>query len=181
MPPSLSSPTLSRPLLSSDQITILLRRLGPWSTAALQNVQIILNDNGRLVVTIPVDTTLTNATGNLHGGAIATMIGCLTTAVIFSVNHSPSVTVDLYVSCVAAAPVGSTVTVDSRVEHLGKSMIFSSCKIYSSTDTHNTAGAEGWGLLVATGSHTKKIVGAKVRPSELISWVSPEPRLQSKL
>lgn len=109
MPPLLSSPTLSRPVLSSNQITILLRCSDPWLTAALPNVQVILNDNGRLVVTISVNTTLTNASGNLHGGAIATMIDVLTSAVIFSVNYSPSVMINLYVSCVVAAPVGSEI------------------------------------------------------------------------
>ena len=63
-------------------------------------------------------------------------------------------TIDLHVTCVSAAPLGSRLEVESTVEQAGKSILFTSCRIF-------TLG-EGEGdqrTLVATGVHTKKVVG----------------------
>ena len=71
-----------------------------------------------------------------------------------------SVTTDLHCTCVSAAPLGSTLEVESVVEQTGKSVLFSSCKIFA-------LGEGGERRLVTMGVHTKKVVGGSVRASKL--------------
>ena len=61
-------------------------------------------------------------------------------------------TIDLHVTCVSAAPLGSRLEVESTVEQAGKSILFTSCRIF-------TLGEGDQRTLVATGVHTKKVVG----------------------
>ena len=67
-------------------------------------------------------------------------------------DFRPSVTIDLHVTCVSAAPLGITLEVESTVEQVGKSMLFTSCRIFS-------LGEGGQRTLVTTALHTKKAVG----------------------
>ena len=74
------------------------------------------------------------------------------TAALLIDDFRMSVTIDLHVTCVSAAPLGSTLEVESTVEQAGKSMLFTSCRIF-------TLGEGGQRTLVATGVHTKKVAG----------------------
>ena len=79
-------------------------------------------------------------------------------------DYRPSVTIDLHVTCVSAAPLGSRLEVESTVEQVGKSMLFTSCRIFS-------LGEGGERTLVTTGLHTKKAVGH----GQIVG--SPKPKL----
>ena len=72
------------------------------------------------------------------------------TAALLINDFRMSVTIDLHVTCVSAAPLGSRLEVESTVEQAGKSILFTSCRIF-------TLGEGGKRTLVATGVHTKKV------------------------
>lgn len=82
------------------------------------------------------------------------------TAVLLIADQRISVTIDLHVTCVSAAPLGSTLEIESVVEGTGKSILFTSCKIF-------TLGDNGERKLVTMGLHTKKVVGGSLPPSKL--------------
>ena len=69
-----------------------------------------------------------------------------------------SVTIDLHLTCVSAAPLGDLLECVAAVEQRGKSVLFSSCRIF-------TLGQDGERRLVAIGLHTKKVVGFKAPPA----------------
>jgi acyl-coenzyme A thioesterase PaaI-like protein len=85
------------------------------------------------------------------------------TAALLISDFRMSVTVDLHVTCVSAAPLGSRLEVESTVEQAGKSILFTSCRIF-------TLREGGQRTLVATGVHTKKVVAH-------LQMVSPKPKL----
>ena len=87
------------------------------------------------------------------------------TAALLIDDFRMSVTIDLHVTCVSAAPLGSTLEVESTVEQAGKSMLFTSCRIFTLSE-----GEGGQRTLVATGVHTKKVLGH-------LQMVSPKPKL----
>lgn len=82
------------------------------------------------------------------------------TAALLIADQRISVTIDLHTTCVSAAPLGSTIEIESVVEATGKSILFSSCKIF-------TVGDDGERRLVTIGLHTKKVVGGSLPPSKL--------------
>lgn len=167
--------------LTTDQLYILIGNLGEWSTSATPNLRIVTNEPGLLVVDVPVAPSLANTSGNLHGGVIATMIDVLTSCAILAIQLRGSVTVDLHMTCLSNAPIGTTVTIESKVERMGNSLINSSCRIYApSNENEGTEPQRGNKVLVATGSHTKKFVGKRLSESQLVRWVGPSS-VNSKL
>ena len=82
------------------------------------------------------------------------------TAALLIADQRLSVTIDLHTTCVSAAPLGSMLEIESVVEASGKSVLFSSCNIYTVGDT-------GERRLVTMGMHTKKVVGGSLPPSKL--------------
>mmetsp|Transcript_20085 Transcript_20085/g.30201 ORF Transcript_20085/g.30201 Transcript_20085/m.30201 type:complete len:229 (+) Transcript_20085:2-688(+) len=169
---------LSHLLTSRGMLDLLRKNLGTWSVSATPDVKVILVQKSRLVVAIRVTDSISNSSGNVHGGALATMVDVLTSAIMFATDPRPSVSVDLHVSYLSAAPIGTTLMIESRVDHIGRSMIFGSCRIYYSLLTNTNDSTTKYShefreesgnyamnrqdrskTLVATGSHTKKIVG----------------------
>ena len=101
-----------------------------------------------------------------HARAYACVLWTATAALLIN-DFRMSVTIDLHVTCVSAAPLGSRLEVESTVEQAGKSILFTSCRIF-------TLGEGGKRTLVATGVHTKKVVaGEQAKPQ----MVSPKPKL----
>ena len=135
-----------------------------------------------LVLSFVVTKDLCNAFDTLHGGAQATAIDVFTSlllAIIHNDNQFPSVTTDLHVSCVAAAPLGSTVFCVCQADKHNGALHFASCELYkevtittntntndnnsssssssSSSKKENKKGTKQW-VLVAKGRHTKYVL-----------------------
>uniref|UniRef100_A0A7S4NE57 Thioesterase domain-containing protein n=1 Tax=Odontella aurita TaxID=265563 RepID=A0A7S4NE57_9STRA len=144
-----------REALTDGQLEILLRngKLGPWSVASVPNLRVRTNSPRFLAVEIDVLESVTNSAGNLHGGAAATIADVVTTAALLAADPRPSVSSDLHCTFVSSAPVGSVIVAEASVDHVGRSLLFSSCRIY-------TGDGEGRSL-VATALHTKKVVGER--------------------
>ena len=99
-----------------------------------------------------------------HARAHACVLWTATAALLIN-DFRMSVTIDLHVTCVSAAPLGSRLEVESTVEQAGKSILFTSCRIF-------TLGEGGKRTLVATGVHTKRWLRVS-RPSR--KWYRPNP------
>ena len=103
---------------------------------------------------------------------------------LYAVSGKASVTVDLHVACISAAPLYSSVRFECRVERLGRSTHFSTCRLFleaapqdetphaaaQSAAAERTAaesaagphksGKGGRDRCVAHGTHTKHVVAA---------------------
>lgn len=97
----------------------------------------------RLVVTEPVE----NVGGNLHGGAIATIVDGVGTVAIMTGDRQgrPGVTTDLNVSYFSPAPDGSAVVAEAVALKTGRTLAFVSVDVRREKD----------GALVAQGRMTK--------------------------
>lgn len=153
-------------MLTLNQVENFLRTetLGPWSHRVFSNFRTEVFDpiKGLLVVTIVVTEELSNGGGALHGGAIATIIDVLTTAILLAADLRPSVTIDLHTTCISAAQIGDDVTIEARIDNIGKSIQFSSCRLFTRLDTDTDSDNVGKEKLVATGLHTKKVIGTRL-------------------
>lgn len=149
------------------------KKLGPYSAAATipTNLNILSIQGGRLRVTLPVVHELTNCFGKLHGGAMSTLIEVLLTAFLLASDGRSCVTVDLHITYLATALIGSTILIDATVDHIGRSMVFSSFRIYrlvldDGEDNAYTEKVDDRRVLVAKGSLTKKVINLRI-PSNL--------------
>ena len=160
--------------LTSHQVELILRddaNFGPWSAlATTESVRVLplppspspsgsgsgSSAGPHLAVEVPVVARHANSFGNMHGGALATLVDVVTTAAELGRvgGRRPTVSVDLSVSYLTGAPVGSTLVVEATVDRLGRSVVFTTARVYR-------LGSDGDGgrTLVATGSHTKKVIG----------------------
>lgn len=116
---------------------------------ALTDVEVLEAEGGRARLRLRVTESVRNLFGNLHGGAIATLIDDAGTMAILSGDreHRPGVSVDLNVSYLSSAPLGSTVVADAMVLKTGRTLAFVEVNIRRESD----------GVLVATGRMTKHL------------------------
>ena len=121
----------------------------------------------QLVVAFPVTKELCNNYDTLHGGAQATAIDIFTSILLlYQAAPVPSVTSDLHVSCVAPAPLGSTVVCVCNVERSGGGLQFASCDLYREEETEKrqdcgdvlTTTTTTRRVLVGKGLHTKYVL-----------------------
>ena len=165
--------------LTSHQVELILRddaNFGPWSAlATTESVRVLplpsspsspspspsgsgsgSSAGPHLAVEVPVVARHANSFGNMHGGALATLVDVVTTAAELGRvgGRRPTVSVDLSVSYLTGAPVGSTLVVEATVDRLGRSVVFTTARVY-----RRGSDGDGGRTLVATGSHTKKVIG----------------------
>ena len=84
-------------------------------------------DPGTVIIEMPVDTPAFNGSGNLHGGAIATLVdvaagSCAGRASSFDPREHSLVTADLHVRYLGR-PKGSPVRAEGRVMRSGRMLI----------------------------------------------------------
>jgi len=114
---------------------------------ALAGLQVIEAAAGKATLRIVVDKPVQNLGGNLHGGAIATLVDDAGTIAIMTADKDgrPGVTTDLNVTYLAAGKAGEAVLVVAEVLKSGRTMA------YVSVDLRN----EQTGKLLAQGRMTK--------------------------
>lgn len=107
----------------------------------------VSSGGGRAVVEVDVTPGVANPMGNLHGGAIATIVDHVGTIAIVTADRQgrPGVTTDLNVSYFAPAPAGATVVADALVLKIGKTLAFVTVDVRRKLD----------GVLLAQGRMTK--------------------------
>ncbi|KAF9914432.1 hypothetical protein BX616_008298 [Lobosporangium transversale] len=90
-----------------------------------------------------------NISNNFHGGAIAALVDNLTSAVMFTRERKyfqlAGVSTDLHVTYVSAAPLGTTVLVECKVNKVGSAL----------ANTTAVLREKDSGRIIATATHTK--------------------------
>ncbi|EFJ32420.1 hypothetical protein SELMODRAFT_69277, partial [Selaginella moellendorffii] len=110
-------------------------------------VEIKAADAGRIVCGIRVPANLANGYGTLHGGAIATLIDCVSTMAVLTVGGTNTgVSIDLSITYVSAARIDDELEIESKVLKKGKNVVMLSAEV-------RRAGKNG--EIVASGHHTK--------------------------
>ena len=114
---------------------------------ALPGLEVVSATHGKARLRIVVSTAVQNLGGNLHGGAIATLVDDAGTIAIMTADKDsrPGVTTDLNVSYFNAGKSGEAILVDAEVLKSGRTMA------YVSVDLRN----ERDGKLLAQGRMTK--------------------------
>ena len=103
---------------------------------SLVGLEIVSADAGRAVLKIVVGREVQNLGGNLHGGAIATLVDDAGTIAIMTAdeNSRPGVTTDLNVSYFAAGRAGETVLATAEVLKVGRTMAYVSVDLRRESD-----------------------------------------------
>jgi len=138
--------------------------MGDFANSLMRGLNIEWYDDGigggipSLEVSFVVTQDLCNGFDTFHGGAQATAVDIFTSILLHTVHPVPSVTTDLHVSCISAAPKGSKVLCVCRADKFGGMLQFSSCDLY------RDEAARGDGrVLVAKGLHTKYVVKKRTK------------------
>ena len=114
---------------------------------SLAGLQIISAESGRARLRIVVEKPVQNLGGNLHGGAIATLVDDAGTIAIMTADKDgrPGVTTDLNVSYFSAGRAGEAVLIDAEVLKVGRTMAYVSVDLLREKD----------GVKIAQGRMTK--------------------------
>jgi acyl-coenzyme A thioesterase 13 len=114
---------------------------------AFAGLELLSLDGGRARARLTVDESVENFTGNLHGGASATLVDFLGTAAIISADRDgrPGVSTDLNVSFYSAGRHGDVVIVEAQVLKVGRTLGFVEVTLKRERD----------GALIASGRMTK--------------------------
>lgn len=104
-------------------------------------------------IRLPYDAQFTNTRGDLHGGALLTLLDCALACAARSIDPvgMAVMTVDLSTHFIAGA--ASDVVASSRCLRRGKSLAFSQCEVH-----------DAQGNLVATATATLKLIVRGERP-----------------
>eukprot|EP00047_Mylnosiga_fluctuans_P006453 m.246978 g.246978 ORF g.246978 m.246978 type:complete len:179 (+) comp15251_c0_seq1:1-537(+) len=117
----------------------------------LKNLEVTHVEDGKVTATMPVDDSVTNFYGTLHGGATSTIVDVVGTMALLTLDATrPGVSVDLNVSFASAAKKGSTLHIEGRVLKTGNTLGFTQVDILAD------------GKLIATGRHTKAFASPKL-------------------
>ena len=119
-----------------------------------------------LTVTPPI----MNFLGSLHGGAIATVVDEATTLALIAAGHFPGVSTAIDVQYTKGCAEGDVVRVEARVLRAGRTVAFTECRLYSTTNE-----------LLARGTHTKMISApswwplVRALPLSVVARLLPRP------
>jgi uncharacterized protein (TIGR00369 family) len=136
----------------------------------LLGLEFIETDDGSVMVQMPVAEPAFNQTGNLHGGAIATLIDVVggstaARASAFQPGENTLVTADLHVRYLGR-PNGDWVRGEGRVMHAGRSLIVVEVKV---TDPENRviAWADFSSMVVSLRKPLREVPEADVRAPDM--------------
>ncbi|KAM7513919.1 hypothetical protein LguiA_003502 [Lonicera macranthoides] len=117
-----------------------------FETFILQGLHVDLVEPGRVICSMKVPSRLLNAGHFLHGGATATLVDMLGSAVFYTYGAvSTGVSVEINVSYLDAAYAGEEIEIESKALRLGKAVAVSSVEFRKKKT----------GKIIAQGRHTK--------------------------
>ncbi|CAN1342719.1 Acyl-coenzyme A thioesterase 13 [Linum perenne] len=112
----------------------------------MQGLQVDLVEPGRVICSMKVPPRLLNAGNFLHGGATATLVDLVGSAVIFTVGAPQTgVSVEINVSYLDAAYVNEEIEIEAKILRVGKAVGVVSVELRKKKT----------GKLIAQGRHTK--------------------------
>jgi uncharacterized protein (TIGR00369 family) len=136
---------------------------------ALLGLELPREEDGKLVVEMPVRNEAFGTTGNLHGGALATLIDVASASAAarqssFEPGVNTLVTADLHVRYLGR-PKTDTVRAEAKVLHAGRTLVVVECQVL-----------DGEGRLIATGDFSGMVVELRqpLLPDAEIDPSSPE-------
>jgi acyl-coenzyme A thioesterase 13 len=151
--------------------------LDSFDATALRGLLVLSAEPGRLVASLPLDSSRANAYGTAHGGLIATAVDVVSSAALHTIRTASGVSVSLGVDYLAAVPVlaaaggGSqpqpTLIFDARVVKAGRSLAVLTVDVLRGAD----------GALVAKGRHTKFVAAEDARRGGVAAGAAARPRL----
>ena len=114
---------------------------------ALPGLSVVDAANGKATLKIVVTQPVQNLGGNLHGGAVATLVDDAGTIAIMTADKDsrPGVTTDLNVTYLSAGRSGETIVVEAQVLKVGRTMAYVSVDLRREKD----------GVLIAQGRMSK--------------------------
>ncbi|KAJ4914868.1 Thioesterase superfamily protein [Raphanus sativus] len=111
-----------------------------------KGIKVDLIEPGRIICSIKVQPHLLNAGNSLHGGATATLVDLIGSAVIYTTGLSSSgVSVEINVSYLDAALLDEEIEIESKALRVGKAVAVVSVELRKKKN----------GKLIAQGRHTK--------------------------
>lgn len=135
----------------------------------LLGLRFVEMDDGAVVMEMPVRAEAFNGSGNLHGGAIATLIdvaagSCAARASGFDPLTQSLVTADLHVRYLGR-PKGDTVRAEARLVRAGRMLIVVEVRV-----------VDNLGNIVATGDFSSMVVARRspINPEALSDPRSPD-------
>ncbi len=123
---------------TDEQIAALEERFRATPLHRLLGLEFAVREVGRVVVTMPVRPEAFGSTGNLHGGAIATLVDVATASAAsrsssFVPGENTLVTADLHLRYLGR-PKGDEVRADARVVRAGRQLVVVECKVLDPLD-----------------------------------------------
>ncbi|XP_041358976.1 acyl-coenzyme A thioesterase 13-like [Gigantopelta aegis] len=111
-------------------------------------IKVVDGAEGKCVCELAVTQELTNVRGMLHGGTTALLVDSISTmALLTKTDNIPGVSVNMNISYIKSAPLGSEIVVNAQTLHVGRKLAFLTVDITNKVD----------GSLIAQGTHTKYV------------------------
>ncbi|KAH9622202.1 hypothetical protein KSS87_018463 [Heliosperma pusillum] len=112
----------------------------------IHGLQVNVIEPGRITCTFKVPPRLLNTANTLHGGAIASLVDLIGSAVIYTVGApSTGVSVEINVSYLDAAQLNEEIEIEAKALRVGKSIGVVSVELRKKAN----------GKIIAQGRHTK--------------------------
>ncbi|KAK0606256.1 hypothetical protein LWI29_035732 [Acer saccharum] len=112
----------------------------------MQGIHVDLIEPGRIICSMKVPSRLLNSGNFLHGGATATLVDLVGSAVIFTLGApATGVSVEINVSYLDAAYVGEEIEIEAKTLRVGKAVGVVSVELRKKET----------GKIIAQGRHTK--------------------------
>ncbi|KAI9018190.1 putative PaaI_thioesterase family protein [Hyaloraphidium curvatum] len=133
-----------------------MQQAGGLDATILNALTIKDADDGMVRLSLPVEKKHANTVGTLHGGVSCTLVDIAGSLAISSMgdNYQKHVSIDINTTFLKPAPIGSTITVVSKADKVGKTLGFTTTTILNGTD------------VVCRGSHTKYLFFPKPDKSD---------------
>ncbi|GLT48969.1 hypothetical protein SLA2020_225560 [Shorea laevis] len=118
----------------------------------MQGLRTDLIEPGRVICSMKVPPRLLNAGKFLHGGATATLVDLVGSAVILTLGLPPGVSVEINVSYLDAAYADEEIEIESKALRVGKAVAVVSVELRKKET----------GKIIAQGRHTKYLAVSKM-------------------
>lgn len=123
---------------TDEQIAALEARFRATPLHHLLGLEFVVREPSRVVVTMPVRPEAFGSTGNLHGGAIATLVDVASASAAsrsssFVPGQNTLVTADLHIRYLGR-PKGDLVRADAQVVRAGRQLVVVECKVLDPAD-----------------------------------------------
>ncbi|KAI8638019.1 esterase [Parasitella parasitica] len=140
-----------------DKVLKSFMAAGGYDSLVLPGLKVIHSEDGRVSAEFRVEKQHLNRLESVHGGLLATVVDVGGSLAIASKGlFATGVSTDINISYISGVKQGETITVDARVDKLGKTLAFTTVEMSSK------------GRLVALGRHNKFVAQAYNHPDNLI-------------